>query len=300
MSDFFEAGSGSEEYCDVRDGINSQCQDARAFINEIWPQCGEYLDSDLRHDARRDFHQRWWELYLAYALLSNGITLLSRQHRPLIKKGPDLFATVEGKKIWIEAVTASAGSGPDAVPERVPGVVAEVPDDQIKLRLQSALSSKLRKYHQYRSKGWISEGEGYVVAVNAGRIPRAGLERTVPRIVACVFPIGIEVVHLNVETGKFSGLTYQYQSSVDKIAGAEVPTDSFLDPECSGVSAVLYSNADAFNRPPHVGLDLILVHNPLADVPFPRSALRAGLEYHAELPFDGRSVSVHRSVWGPT
>jgi hypothetical protein len=272
-------------------------QDARDFINEIWPHCAEYLDSDLRHDARQDFHQRWWELYLAHALLSNGITLLSRQHRPLAKKGPDLLATVEGKKIWIEAVTASAGTGPDAVPERVLGVAAEVPDNQIKLRIQSALSSKLNKYRHYRSQGWISESEGYVVAVNAGRVPKARLERTVPRIVACVFPIGVEVVHLNIETGKFSDLTYQYQGSVEKVTGVEVPTDSFLDTECSGITAVLYSNSDAFNRPLQIGHDFIMVHNPLASIPFPRSVLRAGLEYHAELTSDGRSFSVHRTAW---
>ncbi len=191
---FLEDGPQSREYCWVREGRNDWCRDARDFIESIWPSCSEFVDSDLQKDARNDFHQRWWELYLAHVLLASGVALVPRKNRNPAKQGPDLLAIVGERRFWVEAVTVFSGTGPDAVTEGEEGVAHDVPDDPIKLRLQSALSSKLQKHHRYRSRGWIKEKEGYIVALNAARVPCAMLEISVPRIVASVFPVGCEVV----------------------------------------------------------------------------------------------------------
>lgn len=296
MSFFLESSPQSDEYCWVREGRNEWCQEARDFIESIWPRCAEFLDSDLQRDACNNFHQRWWELYLAHVLLTNGVSLVPRRFRHPAKKGPDLLAIVGEQRFWIEAVTASSGTGPDAVPEGEEGIARDVPDDQIKLRLQSALSSKLQKYYHYRLKGWIEEGEGYIVALNAARVPCAMLERTVPRIVASVFPVGFEVVHLNKETLQAVDVTYQYQDSVLKKAGQEVPTTSFLNEAYKVISGVLYSHADAYNRPTNTGGDFVVVHNPLADVPLPLGLLRRGREFQAELNDPG-VLKLHPTVW---
>lgn len=117
MSFFLEDNSQSEEYSWVREGRNDWCREARDFIESIWPPCAEFLDSDLQRDARINFHQRWWELYLAHVLLTNGVSLVPRKLRHPAQKGPDLLAIVEEQRFWVEAVTVSSGTGPDAVPE---------------------------------------------------------------------------------------------------------------------------------------------------------------------------------------
>jgi type I restriction enzyme S subunit len=176
------------------------------------------------------------------------------------------------------------------------GVAHDVPDDQIKLRLQSALVNKLQKYNDYRLRGWIGAADGYIVALNAARVPCAMLERTVPRIVASVFPIGIEVVHLDRETLRTVDVTYQYQDSIQKKVGKSVPTTSFLNEAYKGISSVLYSHADAYNRPTNTGGDFVVVHNPLADVPLSLGLLKKGREFQANLN-DPRVLKVHPTAW---
>ncbi len=297
MRFFLENGPQSEEYSWVREGKNAWCREAREFIESIWLQCAEFLDSDLQRDACNNFHQRWWELYLAHVLMVNGVSLVPRKRRHPAKMGPDLLAIVGEHKFWIEAVTVSSGTGPDAVPEGEEGVACDVPDDQIKLRLQSALVSKLEKYRSYRLKGWIESGDGYLVALNAARVPWVHLESTVPRIVASVFPIGVEVVHLDNETLQAVGLTYQYQASVPKKSGKTVPTTPFLNDDYKGISGILYSHADAYNRPPNTGGDFVLVHNPLADVQLAEGLIKRGREFQADLS-DPQALRLRLKIWG--
>jgi hypothetical protein len=297
MIPFFEEGAASRVYCDVRDGINDWCRDARDFTESIWPRCEAYLDPEVRNDARQSFHQRWWEIYLSHVLLDSGVALVPRQSKPFARKGPDLLALVKNRRFWIEAVTASAGVGPDAVSESEPMLVRDVPHEGIKLRLQSAISEKLRKYSTYRTKGLLGEGEGYIVAINAAQVPSAVLERSVPRIVSVLFPIGIEVVQLDVQTGQFTDMSYQYQECVVKRSGTTVPTTTFLDESSSGISAVLYSCSDAWNRPASPGVDFVLVHNPRSLVPLPHGLLRRGLEYSAEIQGQ-EAFTVKRVIWG--
>jgi hypothetical protein len=297
MSFFLENGPQSKEYCWVREGRNDWCRDARDFIESIWPSCAEFVDSDLQKDARNAFHQRWWELYLSHVLLASGVALVSRKNRNPAKQGPDLLAIVGGRRFWIEAVTVFSGMGPDAVTEGEEGVAHEVPDDPIKLRLQSALSRKLQKYHRYLARGWIKEKDGYIVALNAARVPYAMHERTVPRIVASVFPVGCEVVHLDRDALHAVDLTYQYQECVLKNNGQAIPATSFLNEAYKRLSGVLYSHADAYNRPTNTGRDFVLVHNPLADVRLSVGLLKRGREFQAELS-DPRVLTIRPMVWG--
>ena len=67
-------------------------------------------------------------------------------------------------------------------------------------------------------------------------------------------------VTLDTKSGKIVDYTYSYQENVSKKNGAEVSTDSFLSGDNNVVSAVLYGSVDAFNPPPLIGSDLILVH----------------------------------------
>jgi hypothetical protein len=221
-------------------------------------------------------HQRFWEIYLAASLLESGLNLQHSSGRD----GPDICIKADdGSQIWVEAVTASPGRGNDAVQEAEIGTVRSVPDDQIKLRLLNAFAEKNTKHKRYREKNWVSPEEPYIIAINAAQVPSARLELEIPRIVRSLLPFGFQVLHLSRETSEVIGASYEYQGEVMKVSGTEIETTSFLNPEYSGISAVIYSCADVFNYPIEISKSLLLFHNPLATTPLPLGFLKKGHEY---------------------
>jgi hypothetical protein len=272
---FKESGT-NEIYCAIKDEINPHCQKAKIFVEGLWQKAHKYLDPDALKDLPIQFHQRFWEIYLAVALLDVGLNLSPSTGQD----GPDIcIKDNDGLKIWVEAVTASSGQGSDAVQEVQYGTMTSVPDDKIKLRLLNAFSEKNRKYKCYREKKWISSDEPYVIAINASQVPFANLEHEIPIIVRSLLPFGFKVFHLNKKTSEVTGTSYDYQGEVVKLSGAEIETTSFLNPKFSGISAVIYSCANVFNCPDEISDALLLFHNPLAVNPLPPGFLRKGCEY---------------------
>lgn len=248
MGSFFSASNPTDcTYIALRDDAWPPFVEARAYIENTWPCCAEYLDPDLPARAAHQFRSHFWELFLAESLLNGGIALKPRANRSRPREGPDL--QLEFHSVWIEAVVATPGSGPDAVVEGKPGQLTALPDDGMKLRLLSAVTSKVRKRDEYLAKGLVSPTDPYVIAVNGGNIRSASLESTIPRIVRTLLPFGHEQIHIDRDTLKATDHSFLYQGSVQKLSGADVRTDGFLSPEMEGVSAVLYSCADELNRP---------------------------------------------------
>lgn len=76
-----------------------------------------------------------------------------------------------------------------------------------------------------------------------------------------------------------TGTSYKYQEKVIKASGTEIETTFFLNPEYSGISAVIYSCVDVFNYPTEISKAFLLFHNPLATSPLPLGFLKKGYEY---------------------
>ncbi|MBW4553086.1 MAG: hypothetical protein KME35_18535 [Aphanocapsa sp. GSE-SYN-MK-11-07L] len=263
-----------EVYCDIKNEINSNCQESKIFVEQLWRKAHQYLDSDILKELPDQFHQRFWEIYLAASLLEAGLNL----QRSSGRDGSDICIKAnDGSKIWVEAVTASLGQGNDAVQETEIGAVRSVPDDQIKLRLLNAFAEKSRKYRCYREKNWVGSEEPYIIAINAAQVPSATRELEIPRIVRSLLPFGFQVLHLSRETLEVAGTSYEYQGEVVKASGTEIETTSFLNPEYSGISAVIYSCVDVFNYPTEISKALLLFHNPLSATPLPLAFLKNSL-----------------------
>jgi len=268
---FTEKGT-DEVYESIRKKINGRCREARVFVDELWCRVGQFLDPDFSSKLRLQFHQHFWELYLAAALQDSGLRLEKQGH----VKGPDILLQDANQRTWVEAIAVEPGNGADAVTEATPGEVHDVPDDQIKLRLTNALDEKFRKYQHYINKSFVSDSDPFIIAVNAARVPSARKERELPRIVRTLFPIGYEVLHIDKETLKLAGSNYQYQSQVLKRSGTGIPTTAFQDSRYKGISAVIYSCSDVFNYPDILGSDCVTVHNPLARNPLSRNLFQRG------------------------
>src|SRR5579871_2856559 len=151
-SELFAIDVGTDPmYNDVRNPPSDAAEpllNGREFCDRLWRRSADYLDADLPRKASQHFHQAFWEMYLAAALLANGLPLVSRSQRKNPGFGPDLQIT---PNIWVEAIAVTAGSGPDAVPDRSKdfGKAHSVPDRELRLRLVSGMTEKRNKCESY-------------------------------------------------------------------------------------------------------------------------------------------------------
>jgi len=282
VTNFFLPGPASDaEYLALRDSDREDIQQAKRFVEDMWSHCADFLDSNLGERARNSFSGAFWELYLAFALHANGVHLVPRSRRRPAKSGPDLL--IADARIWIEAVAPGPGEGADRVPDLLgtQGTFS-VPDEQLKLRLRSAIEEKHDRLRAYEARGWVRPDEPTIVAISGAALGHSYGELNVPRIVRVAFPIGHEQIHIDVSTHQVVGRSHQYSPTIRKQSGSEVSTELFVTPAYRRISALLYSGADALNRPQHPGADLILVLNPHAAASITPGWFHFMHEYYAE------------------
>jgi hypothetical protein len=267
-------------YESLRDPPNQHCVECREQFLALWQRTADFLDRDLIERARSSLHSAYWEMQVAGGLLELGAVLVPRDRRSPRNAGPDLLSATP--HTWIEAIAVEAGIGGDAVPAPPEGVVYSVPDDQILLRIVHGIHAKHAKRADYVARRWLRESDPYVIAINSGNLPNGKSELPLPRIIRAVFPFGHYAVRMDARTGNIGEGFYQHRSNIQKISGASIATTLFDDPAFAGISACLYSVADAFNPPHSLAGSLVLVHNPLATAPLPRESFRGLMQYWRE------------------
>jgi hypothetical protein len=180
-------------------------------------------------------------------------------------------------------------ASPEGIPDdylRVPGhgelTVGSFPQQQILLRWTSALRDKRAKLQRYLSDGIISDTEATVIAVNGCRTGLGCQDNGItqlPFAVEAVFPVGPLAVRVDRNDGRVVGDAYHTaRFRIDNRNGAPVPTDNFFNPVYANVSAIVGCGRSHMCD----GLQLAVVHNPLARVPLPHGLLGANKEYIAE------------------
>lgn len=262
------------------DESGHHCQRIRQHVAELWEVFKPHADPHFVEEFRRNPDQRYWEMRLGCSLLRKSFKLQPR------KKGPDFFFEDNDKKIWIEAITPTAGQ--QGSPDRIPDVVADgkahaVPRDKIILRFRAGLDEKEKRFRAYTESGTVGKGDIKIIALSAGALSYGrSLSGVHPYILSAVYPIGHPYVTFERGTGKVVGEGNHFQPALAKANGAEVETLFFADPAHSDISAVIYSDANIGN--PHVrpGEEFLVIHNPLAVNPLPHGLLPYGREYWAE------------------
>lgn len=289
MSFFLSSNDGTDpEYGYLHSPEYANEHEARSYIDQLWQVAGEYLDDDIQIAAQNDLMGRFWELYLAAALLDAGVALVPTSQRNLRLGGPDI--RVATPHMFIEAIVARPGTGPDKVTEAENLVVRSVPKSEITLRIRAAIDAKHTRYLQYVEDKVLQPNDPYVVAINGARVPSTRGEPEPPWIVGAVFPIGNRVIHINATSLEITGESFAHEPHLVKLSGALVSKGIFLDNSHSGISAVLYCWVDPCNRSDQRGRDFIVVHNPFAANPIPRGSLPCGVEAW----LDGENVKLDR------
>ena len=279
MSSIFnnELVATDEEYIAIRD--QPRFENLKGLIEDLWVRFEPFADNEFRIELGSSFHSRFWEMYLVNVLSEYAFEL--SQAKPT--QGPDILISYEKSNIWIEATAPGPGEGVDAVPKFDDReMFSIVPDEKIILRLTSAISEKKRKFDDYLSKGIISKEDYMIIAINGRRIPHVLLEDEIPFVVMAVLPFGDPYVTIDIDKNEIIDHGYHHRGTIKKISGSEVPTYSFLNPEYSNISGILYSFADVWNYPSKPGAEFIILHNPIAKRPLPHGLLKVGREFWVE------------------
>jgi len=266
-------------YEKLRIGTNPVVIEARKITDELWQSFRQYANVDFEAELRKDFHSRFWEMYLTCSLLENEFSISCP------KSGPDILIRDSIQRIWIEAIAPGQGDAgsPDRVPDRTYNVVQDHPEKQIILRYRAAIYEKFNnKYKHYICNKIIGEHDPFIIAINSSKIPNAWPDWTIPEIVKAVFPAGDLQLEINSKDRTVVGSSYQYRPSIIKKSRSSVDTDIFLNPAYEGITAILFSHVCVTRCPKDLGSDLVFIHNPLARNPLRQGYFKFGIEYIAQ------------------
>ncbi len=258
--------SADAAYTNIRAPQGEGAAVARANCNELWRDFASYASEHFRIEFRRHFHQRWFEMYLAVALLRAGLTI---ECPP--EGAPDVRVQHRDGVLWLEAIAPTGGdeSNPDRVvqPRAVPGessVAYYVPRDQIAIRICGALREKAARLMAYRRRGVIGPEHQAVVAINVRGIPDAAYEaeHLGP---AAIYGLGPQFVTFDRATLDVVDSGFQHRPELlRRSSGSSVDAEPFLRPGLEHVAGALISGADAANHPHPPGHDFMLFPNPTA------------------------------------
>ena len=257
QSFFLDGPADDPAYVNVRD--LSHLAAYRAFTESLWPHYKHLADDHFLADARNHFLQRFWEMYLACTLIDRGFEL--HRHGG---EGPEFFFNDGAKRVWVEAIAPTAGTGADKVPATVPGECFTTPVDKIVLRFTSALHDKRKKVEIAMAKSIVKRDDAVLLALNSRAIPHAPYGAEMPYIVKAMLPFGALTIGIDRQTRKAVETYHQYRPELLKSNQSPVSTMPFLDPAYSMFTGVIHSGVDCANRPDEMGKDFYLLHNPTA------------------------------------
>ena len=262
-------------YNRVRSSKDPNSVYARECCENLWRDYREHAEKQWIHEFPRRFHERWFEMYLTVSLLRAGIAI------DCSKPGPDIFAEINGRRVFIEAVCVGPGdrNKPDSVPHIKPGSVGDVPVREYVLRINSSLSDKAKKFKTYIDEGKVDLNDLAAIALNMGRFPFLSLHiRDV--MVRSVYGLGDEYISYDKATGDYVG--YGRKSVPElrkKSTKASVNVQSFADGVMPHISAALLSEANAFTQPNTLGSDFWLFPNLTASSLWPPRLIPMSQEF---------------------
>ncbi len=277
---------------------------ARANCNDLWRDFAPYASPHFLAEFPYRFHQRWFEMHLAVALLRAGVTIECPA-----EGAPDVLVRHrDGRVLWLEAIAPTGGdeSNPDRVvqPRAAPGessVAYSTPTEKIALRICGALREKAAKLMAYRERGVIAPEHQALVAVNVHGIPHAAYDAE--RLgFAATYGLGPQYVVFDRATRDVVDSGFRHRPELLRASGSSVDAAPFLHPGFEHVAGALISGTDVANCPYPLGYEFMLLPNPHAAPRYSERQLPVGREWrlcaYAEGGYEIVEVIEH-SKWTP-
>lgn len=289
----FDDPSADPAYINIRAPKGEGAAVARANCNELWRDFAPYASEHFRTEFSRHFHQRWFEMYLAVALLRAGLNIECPA-----EGAPDVRVQHRDRGVlWLEAIAPTGGdeSNPDRVvqPRAVRGessVAYYVPTEQVALRICGALREKAARLMAYRERGVIAPEHQALVAVNVHAIPHAAYDAE--RLgFAATYGQGPQYATFDRATLEVVDSGFQHRPELLRSSGRSVDAAPFLHAGFEHVAGALISGADVANCPHPSGHDFMLLPNPNAVPAYSERQVPVGREWRlAPLPEGGYQI----------
>jgi len=269
--------STDKNYLALRD--NPKFSEYRNYCENLWKRFAPYADPDFPLEFSKQLQPRFWELYLGCSLLDLGFSIIPKSS----SKGPDFHIVLDGRNIWIEAIAPNNGEGPDAVPDIYEHSGFDpMPEDKIILRFTNAITEKKKKLDAYIRSGIVSSNDIFVIALNGGGINMLMFDGPMPTVIKSVYPVGDEVVTVDVVSRKVISDKYKLRFEIIKDSRKAVSTRAFINPEYINITGILYSNVSLGTLPSKLGDDFLFIHNSIAISKLKYGWLRTGKECYKE------------------
>lgn len=276
-------------YMNLRAGEFEAERQIVAALEAMWLRFQPYADADYRAGFARDPDGRFWEMYLACALLDAGQHLLPRANFPQGGGCPDICVVEGERRVWIEAIAPDIGNGEDQVPELIPvnegGHAVDQPLRQVHLRITSALLTKSRVLQGYLDREIIRDGDLALAAISGSRFALQAAGDDPPHALTAVYPIGNEFIRINPDNMQIAGHGYHRDEQIQR-AGAPIQRTAFLHPYFEHVSGLIWSRAGIGNMD-RGARPLTLIHNYAAVTEMPRGWDVWDREYIADIDRHG-------------
>ncbi len=246
-------------------------------LEQMWSSYEPYADEHFRSDFAYDPKSRFWEMYLTLILLKEGKNVLPRNELPKLNRDrrPDICIQENGTTIWIEATTPEPGdaSNPDRVPEVIPinegGGVQDVPRRQVELRITGALLEKKNAFQSYLESEIVSESDFRIIEISGAKFSIQALPSQFPRAVTAAYPIGDQYVTFDRENLEVTETGFHPSFTISRTNSSDIPRHSFLSPEFSQISGLIWSRISIGNGTSETPTDLTMIHNHAAEIKFP-------------------------------
>lgn len=130
---------------------NKRCIDK---AEDLWVVTKEYLDDQFKVEFNKEesFSQRYSEMKIAGDLRKNGYLLEKKS-----SKGPDFLIKHKNLNIWIEVIAPKM-------------TTAEPNEDDLILKISSAIYDKKKIYDEYLKKGIVSQDDCKIIAINISEL----------------------------------------------------------------------------------------------------------------------------------
>jgi hypothetical protein len=252
---------------------------ARANCDDLWRDFEPYASGHFLAEFPFRFHQRWFEMYLAVALLRAGLNIACPP-----KGAPDVRVQYADRRVlWLEATAPTGGdeSTADRVVHPPVGVGFYVPTEQVTLRVSGALHAKAEKLREYRKAGVIAPEHQALVAINVHRIPHGTYDAERYGLGA-IYGVGPMVLTYDRKSLTPIGSHTDYKPELRRSSGSSVDAAPFFHAGFEHVTGALISSTDAANCPQTLGFDFMLLPNPNATPAYTERQVPLGREWRLQ------------------
>ncbi|MFK8137784.1 MAG: hypothetical protein AB8E15_05415 [Bdellovibrionales bacterium] len=282
MSDIFNANNKYDEKSvdPAFVSISENYEDTRELVEKLWIDFKGICESkkEFLAQIKIDFFARCWELYLGYNFIQNSEAEVIPKNKT---DGPDFNIKVNDQLIYVEAICPKNSIEVKAAydNQRKVGRAMSPPDEEKRLIITGALSTKIQQYHERIEKELVNPDTPYIIAINAGNITFADYEL----LISILFEVGDQYIEIARGTTEVVGQGFKVKEPItgfkDKNLKEEIPANLFFSEYGQCISGIIFSSKNILNAPPDIGSDLLFVPNPFAANKVEGSLFEVGAEY---------------------